>query len=170
MNNWCICWFFTHMLTKCTVQESGDTSTWPRERPIWSEKSVIFKIRASVLKYLFHVRNVIKYLLAMKTNRPFFPIRATSTYSLYAQRASLHSITLNDTHKHTHTHAHSIGILCTMNRPVANNAQWQLTTPTREKDLYRRRDSNLQFQEAYDGTRRSYTAWPLGSAPSILQV
>jgi hypothetical protein len=55
-------------------------------------------------------------------------------------RELVYLITLSDTH--THTHTHFVGLLWKRDRSVAETCTWQLTTLTRERHQWPRRESN----------------------------
>jgi hypothetical protein len=77
MNNWCICWFFTHILTKCTVQEAkSPVINLVRQRCV---EGFIYDI--NVLKMLQHCQHFMVSASSFTKFEPFLvifaPVRMT---------------------------------------------------------------------------------------------
>jgi len=70
--------------------------------------------------------------------------------------SSLHDHNQEDT-------PHTVGLLWTSDQPEADTSTWHLTTLTRERHPWPRRDSNPQSQHAIERTPTSQTARPPGS-------
>jgi len=59
----------------------------------------------------------------------------------------LKTLKYTHTHTHTHTHTRTVGLLWTIDRPVAGTCTWQHTKFTRNWPPSLRRDSSPQDQE-----------------------
>jgi len=59
-------------------------------------------------------------------------------------------ITMTHTHTHTPTHAHSVGLLWTIDRPVAGTSTWRHTQIARDRHPCPRQGWNPQFHQTND--------------------